>query len=65
MDKNEILGSIEITEDNLVCNDCIWRGNQHGYNVIKCEMYEVKPFAVLGGNKTTECEVYTYEEDAE
>ena len=64
MDKNEILGATEVTEDDLVCHDCLWRGNQHGYNTTRCEMYEVKPFAILGGDRTTECESYRNEEEA-
>jgi len=64
MDKDEILGVEEVTEDNLVCHNCLWRGNQHGYNVVKCAMYEVKPFAVIGGDKNTKCESYTNEEEA-
>lgn len=39
---------VKITNDDLVCRDCIYRLND---NTSECEWYDVKPSKVLNGGK--------------
>lgn len=39
---------VKITNDDLVCRDCIYRFNN---NTSECEWYDVKPAKVLDGGK--------------
>lgn len=58
---NEPIISTVLTEDTMVCYDCIWRGAPAGYPSGRCIMFQRKPFAVLGKDHDGICPSYEQE----
>lgn len=62
MDPNEKLAYVPLTEKDLICEDCLWRGEQEGLVVSKCLVYkDLKPLHVLSKGKQAKCSEYTKE----
>lgn len=62
-DNATIFGAV--TEQDMVCYNCIFRGELQKYPSSKCLIYNIKPFNILGGNKTTKCPAFEKDEDVD
>jgi len=63
MDKDEVLGSRLITEQDMICKDCIWNGEQEDMVPSMCMKYNLKPLNILSRVTNVECDYLTTQED--
>lgn len=63
-DKDEKLGGRLITEDDMICVNCVFKGFPEGMPPTKCMIYpNGKPMDVIGRAKNVTCPAYKSEED--
>lgn len=65
MDKSEMMGGKLVTEQDMICNDCIWRA-ELGEDMppSKCRQYPSgKPLSIIAGVPNANCEEKVTEEE--